>query len=38
MFVDTLWPDFTHAQFVDALESFARRERRFGAVTPEAVA
>jgi short-chain Z-isoprenyl diphosphate synthase len=38
LFVETLWPDFTREQFLAALESFARRERRFGAVTPEAVA
>ncbi len=38
VFVDTLWPDFTGEQFLAALESFASRERRFGALTPEAVA
>jgi len=38
MFVDTLWPDFTRAQFLEALECFGQRERRFGTVTPEAVA
>lgn len=27
---DVLWPDFDEAQFVLALESFDRRERRFG--------
>ena len=37
-FVDTLWPDFTGAHLFEALELFAQRERRFGAVTPEAVA
>jgi undecaprenyl diphosphate synthase len=37
-FVDTLWPDFTRAQFVEALDHYARRERRFGALAPEAVA
>lgn len=37
-FVDTLWPDFTRAQFFEALEHFAQRERRFGAVSPEPVA
>ena len=37
-FVDTLWPDFTRAEFLDALELYAQRERRFGSVTPEAVA
>ena len=28
----TLWPDFRQAQFFDALEEYARRDRRFGAV------
>ncbi len=28
----TLWPDFRKAQFNDALEEYARRHRRFGAV------
>jgi len=28
----TLWPDFRKAQFFDALEEYARRHRRFGAV------
>ncbi len=37
-FVDTLWPDFTRAQFLAALEAYASRERRFGALAPEAVA
>ena len=37
-FVDTLWPDFTRAQFLSVLDAFADRERRFGAVAPEAVA
>ncbi|HEV2562209.1 MAG TPA: isoprenyl transferase [Rhizomicrobium sp.] len=38
VFVDTLWPDFSRSQFIDALEAFSQRERRFGAVAPEAVA
>jgi undecaprenyl diphosphate synthase len=37
LFVDTLWPDFGRKEFVDALEQFSQRERRFGAL-PEAVA
>jgi len=37
-FVDTLWPDFTRAQFVALLDAYAGRERRFGAVSSEAVA
>jgi undecaprenyl diphosphate synthase len=28
----TLWPDFRKAQFLDALEEYARRDRRFGGV------
>jgi undecaprenyl diphosphate synthase len=38
LFVDTLWPDFSRQQFVSALEQFAQRERRFGALAPGAVA
>jgi undecaprenyl diphosphate synthase len=37
-FVDTLWPDFTRADFMALLTTFAQRERRFGSVTSEAVA
>jgi undecaprenyl diphosphate synthase len=37
-FVDTLWPDFSRAHFLELLQSYAKRERRFGAVAPEAVA
>jgi undecaprenyl diphosphate synthase len=33
MFVDTLWPDFGKAQLEAALADFARRERRYGAVS-----
>ncbi len=36
-FVDTLWPDFTKEKFLECLEEYAQRERRFGAVS-EAVA
>ena len=28
----TLWPDFRRAQFIEALEEYARRHRRFGGV------
>ncbi len=28
-----LWPDFRHDQFLDAIESYQTRERRFGKVT-----
>jgi undecaprenyl diphosphate synthase len=38
LFVDTLWPDFSPKQFLDALESYTQRERRFGAISPEVVA
>ncbi|WP_341365731.1 isoprenyl transferase [Yoonia sp. BS5-3] len=31
-FVDTLWPDFTSAEFAKILSNYAGRERRFGAV------
>ncbi|MGB8602723.1 MAG: polyprenyl diphosphate synthase, partial [Rhizomicrobium sp.] len=37
LFVDTLWPDFGRAAFMEALAAFSQRERRFGAL-PEAVA
>jgi len=29
-FTDTLWPDFGEAEFAEAIEWFAARERRFG--------
>jgi undecaprenyl diphosphate synthase len=38
LFVDTLWPDFDRAALTAALEKFAGRERRFGALDSEAVA
>jgi undecaprenyl diphosphate synthase len=38
LFLDTLWPDFDRAAFSAALEQFAARERRFGALNSEAVA
>ncbi|WP_121064913.1 isoprenyl transferase [Chachezhania antarctica] len=31
-FVDTLWPDFSAEEFARLCESYARRDRRFGAV------
>lgn len=37
-FLDTLWPDFSRGQFIEALEAYSFRERRFGSVAPEAVA
>ena len=38
LFLDTLWPDFDRAALTAALEQFAARERRFGALDSEAVA
>jgi undecaprenyl diphosphate synthase len=38
LFVDTLWPDFDRAALIAALNQFAARERRFGALDSEAVA
>jgi undecaprenyl diphosphate synthase len=38
LFSETLWPDFGRAQLIEALETFAQRERRFGALNAEAVA
>ena len=32
MFVETLWPDFCRQEFLDALDKFSQRERRFGAL------
>jgi undecaprenyl diphosphate synthase len=32
VFTDTLWPDFDRADLEQALQDFARRERRFGAI------
>jgi len=38
VFVDTLWPDFTRAQFLATLNAYASRERRYGTVAGEAFA
>jgi undecaprenyl diphosphate synthase len=35
LFVETLWPDFGRADLEAAIESFAQRERRFGALNSE---
>lgn len=35
LFVDTLWPDFGRQEFLDALQQFSRRERRFGALAED---
>ena len=32
LFVDTLWPDFREKEFNDALETYAKRDRRYGKV------
>lgn len=32
LFVDTLWPDFRKKEFYAALETYAKRERRYGKV------
>jgi undecaprenyl diphosphate synthase len=32
-FIDSLWPDFGQRGFDDALEQYARRERRFGRIS-----
>ena len=32
LFVDVLWPDFRKPEFYSALESYAKRERRYGKV------
>lgn len=37
-FVDCLWPDFDEQAFVRALEEYARRDRRFGAIDATTVA
>ena len=31
-FTDVLWPDFSEEQFIEAIESFQNRQRRFGGV------
>jgi undecaprenyl diphosphate synthase len=31
---DTLWPDFCEKDFLEALDAFSRRKRRFGGVEP----
>jgi len=34
VFLKVAWPDFTAAHLRDALDEFARRERRFGGISP----
>jgi undecaprenyl diphosphate synthase len=36
VFVDAYWPDFDEASFDAAMHEFARRERRFGGLSPAA--
>ena len=36
VFADVLWPDFGREHLLSAIEQYKIRERRFGAVTPEA--
>jgi undecaprenyl diphosphate synthase len=38
LFLDTLWPDFSRDALIEALQRFAARERRFGALNSDAVA
>jgi undecaprenyl diphosphate synthase len=33
-FTPVLWPDFTARDLILAVDDYARRERRFGGVTP----
>jgi undecaprenyl diphosphate synthase len=35
-FIDTLWPDFTHAEFARIVRDYAARDRRFGGVKAKA--
>ena len=37
-FVDVLWPDFDEHTFAQALQEYARRDRRFGRVVTPAAA
>lgn len=34
LFVETPWPDFTIDTFADAMNTYQRRTRRFGSITP----
>ena len=38
VFSETLWPDFRRQQLYDALEEYARRERRFGLTSKQVAA
>jgi undecaprenyl diphosphate synthase len=37
-FVDCMWPDFDERAFDEALQEYARRQRRFGAIAEDACA
>ncbi len=34
-FTDIMWPDFKRKQFIEALEKFGQRERRFGRISAQ---
>jgi undecaprenyl diphosphate synthase len=34
-FTETLWPDFSEAQLIEALRDYERRERRFGRISEQ---
>jgi undecaprenyl diphosphate synthase len=34
VFLDTLWPDFDRRHLWQAVETYARRERRYGGAEP----
>jgi undecaprenyl diphosphate synthase len=36
VFLDTLWPDFDRRHLWQAVETYARRERRYGGAEPAA--
>ena len=38
VFLDTLWPDFDRRQLWEAVDTFARRDRRYGGADPSAAA
>ena len=33
VFLDSLWPDFSEKEFVNAISEFSSRERRYGATS-----
>jgi len=35
IFISTLWPDFTRKEYLEALEEYAHRERRFGLTSEQ---